>query len=259
MCADEFCALNVALYHRKQGRWAFTEWPSRQVSRTDSCFVLGPSQLEWRDGNLFVDVVEQTPRTRRPLVGRVAVYPEVTSDHVQALDAEQKHRWRPMAPKARFEARFEDPSLVFSGGAYCDGNDGDEPLEATLERWDWARFETPRGCLVVYDAMGRDKTAWNTASVFSAQGSMEPAECSFAHILPRTFVWAFPRRIHWLTRERPRVVRTLEDSPFYSRSLLQARFDGQDCWGIHESLSLNRFATPWMQRMLPFRILDRKQ
>jgi carotenoid 1,2-hydratase len=164
-----------------------------------------------------------------------------------------------MAPKARFEARFEDPSLVFSGSAYHDGNEGDEPLEATLERWEWARFETPRGCLVLYDVIRRDKTQWNTAYVFCANGSMETQECSFVHVLPRTFVWAFPRRIRWWTKEAPRVVRTLEESPFYSRSLLRARFDGQDCWGVHESLSLSRFKTPWMQKMLPLRILDRKQ
>ncbi|MCU0662954.1 MAG: carotenoid 1,2-hydratase [Myxococcota bacterium] len=258
MPADEFCALNVALYHRKAGRWAFTEWPSEQVDRTATHFALGPSRLEWSHGNLVVDIVEESPRRRLPLRGKVTLYPEVTSSHVQALDAGEKHRWHPIAPKARFEARFEEPALAFSGSAYHDSNDGVEPLEASLERWSWARFDTPRGPLAVYETVRRDGSQANTAALFSSDGSLEPAECFFGHPLPRTFVWAFPRTVGWLTTQPPRVVRTFEDTPFYSRSLLEARLDGQPCFGVHESLSLKRFATSWMQRMLPFRILDRK-
>ena len=43
---------------------------------------------------------------------------------------------------------------------------------------------------------------------------------------------------------------TLEDTPFYARSVL---VNGSDLT-MHESLSLDRFRSPWVQVMLPFRM-----
>jgi carotenoid 1,2-hydratase len=50
------------------------------------------------------------------------------------------------------------------------------------------------------------------------------------------------------------VRRTLEDTPFYARSVLQTRLLGQDAIAVHESLSLDRFRNPIVQAMLPFRM-----
>ena len=50
------------------------------------------------------------------------------------------------------------------------------------------------------------------------------------------------------------VRRTLEDTPFYARSVVSARFaDASHDW-VHESLSLDRFANPLVRLMLPFRM-----
>jgi len=51
-----------------------------------------------------------------------------------------------------------------------------------------------------------------------------------------------------------RVVRTLEDTPFYARSELQTSLGGRRMVALHESLSLERFKSPMVQAMLPFRI-----
>jgi carotenoid 1,2-hydratase len=45
----------------------------------------------------------------------------------------------------------------------------------------------------------------------------------------------------------------LEDAPFYTRSVLQTRVLGEDAVAVHESVSLERFVTPWVQFMLPFK------
>jgi carotenoid 1,2-hydratase len=49
-------------------------------------------------------------------------------------------------------------------------------------------------------------------------------------------------------------VRTLTDAPFYARSVLDAQWLGERVTVMHESLSLARFASPWVQAMLPFRM-----
>ena len=54
-----------------------------------------------------------------------------------------------------------------------------------------------------------------------------------------------------------RNLRTLEDTPFYARSLLT---DGTQAPGlvIHETLSLDRFGSNWVQSLLPFRMPRRR-
>ena len=52
----------------------------------------------------------------------------------------------------------------------------------------------------------------------------------------------------------PRLQQTLEDAPFYARSLVQADWLGQPVLAMHESLRRDRFARPWVQAMLPFRM-----
>jgi carotenoid 1,2-hydratase len=53
---------------------------------------------------------------------------------------------------------------------------------------------------------------------------------------------------------QPRVVETLEDTPFYARSVISASIEGKATTMVHESLSLDRFAAPWVQAMLPFKM-----
>jgi carotenoid 1,2-hydratase len=58
---------------------------------------------------------------------------------------------------------------------------------------------------------------------------------------------------------RPVTVRqTLEDTPFYSRSLLDARLFGQDVTTVHESLSVPRLESLPVRLMLPWRMPRRR-
>jgi carotenoid 1,2-hydratase len=49
-------------------------------------------------------------------------------------------------------------------------------------------------------------------------------------------------------------MRTLEDTPFYARSIASATFGGQPSAVVHEELSLDRFRSPWVRFLLPFRM-----
>ena len=51
-----------------------------------------------------------------------------------------------------------------------------------------------------------------------------------------------------------RVVMTLEDTPFYARSLVELQLLGERTHAMHESLSLDRYRMPAVKAMLPFRM-----
>jgi carotenoid 1,2-hydratase len=52
----------------------------------------------------------------------------------------------------------------------------------------------------------------------------------------------------------PRIVRTLENAPFYARSHIATRIEGVETEAIHESLDLRRFSANWVRMLLPFRM-----
>ena len=51
----------------------------------------------------------------------------------------------------------------------------------------------------------------------------------------------------------PHLVATLADTPFYSRNLIAVRIAGCEATAVHESLSLDRFASRFVQFLLRFR------
>jgi carotenoid 1,2-hydratase len=71
--------------------------------------------------------------------------------------------------------------------------------------------------------------------------------------LPGT-LWRVARRTRADAGFSPRVLQTLEDAPFYARSKIATRINGAEMEAIHESLSLDRFAQPWVRALLPFRM-----
>ncbi len=181
------------------------------------------------------------------------MYPQAVETRVQALDAAGAHRWGPIAPCARVEVALSDPALSWSGPAYFDTNHGDRPLEADFVRWDWSRAPVAGGTIVQYDVTRRDGTGLSLAMRYAASGGVEDFAAPPPVVLPVT-KWRVPRRIGADSGHAPAVVATLEDTPFYARSIVSTSAMGQPVTALHESLSLDRFRTPWVQAMLPFRM-----
>jgi carotenoid 1,2-hydratase len=102
---------------------------------------------------------------------------------------------------------------------------------------------------VLYDAWHRGGTNRSLALRFDRRGGCESFAPPPRVSLPRT-LWRLPRA----TRGEARVTRTLEDTPFYARSLLRQRLFDEELVSVHESLSLDRFRMPVVQAMLPFRM-----
>ncbi|MEO1137101.1 MAG: hypothetical protein AAFW68_10935, partial [Pseudomonadota bacterium] len=51
-----------------------------------------------------------------------------------------------------------------------------------------------------------------------------------------------------------RIIKTLEDTPFYSRSIIESSVFGESCRAMHESVDGGRFRSPIVKAMLACRM-----
>ena len=248
---ENHCALNVALYGDTPNRWTLTERGRESLTRDAASLHIGPSSLAWDGSALTARIDEIGMPVPRRVRGTVTIRPEIEPRCVFFLDRPGNHRWIPFAPRAHIEVDLEQPALRWRGSAYLDGNAGDVPLERSFVDWTWSRAELAAGTAVLYDICRRDGTSHSIAARFAPDGSVVPFAPAPAARLPTTG-WRIPRRTR--TSGHASVVRTLEDTPFYARSLVESEILGERVRSIHESLSLDRFDARWVQAMLPFRM-----
>lgn len=223
------------------------------VARDATSFRIGPSRLAWEGDDLLLEVEERTVPWARRLRGRIRLRPEALPGRVVSLAAEGSHRWWPIAPRARVEVVFDAPALRFSGQGYLDANEGLEPLEARFRHWDWSRAGDGEATFVLYEGTRRDGSTLALALRAGRDGGLEPFLAPPRQPLPRS-LWGLVRSTRVDPGHRARLVRSLEDGPFYARALLATRLAGRELRAVHESLSLDRFARLWVQLLLPFRM-----
>lgn len=251
--ADRFCALNVVLYRDGRKHWALTEHPLDRVQRQADAFTLSGSTMAWEGDSLVVRVDERTTGIGAPIRGTVRLTPRHRWSHPLALDPARRHHWWAVAPLADVEVQMDRPGMSFEGSGYHDTNFGHEPLENGFSTWDWSRAELAEGTAVLYDTRPRGEDPVEHGLLFRHDGGIEPFAASTRYPLPRTG-WGVDRGIRADAEAAPAVRRTLESTPFYARSLVQTTLGGTEVTAMHESLSLDRFRQPIVQRMLPFRI-----
>lgn len=240
-----------------------TERGRTQVERTLDGLRIGPSSLHW-DGNcLEICVRERAAPVPVPLRGTIRLYPETLTATPWHLDAARLHRWAPIAPFARVEVALQNPTLRWSGTGYLDSNHGDCALEQSFVRWDWSRSHgvsggtdllydvTPRPT-AARDAQGLNGDERRTLSLhIGRDGVGQTIATPPARTLPATRIWRIPRATH-AAEEDLGVRTTLEDTPFYARSVLHSARTQRVM--LHESLDLDRFRSPWVRALLPFRM-----
>ena len=88
---------------------------------------------------------------------------------------------------------------------------------------------------------------------FHNNGSVNTIELPPRAALPNSR-WGVPRTARSEGGAPMRVAQTLTDAPFYARSLVDTRWLGEPVTAMHESLSLRRFDSAWVQALLPFRM-----
>jgi carotenoid 1,2-hydratase len=262
--AEDHCAFNVALYAtgsvRAPSRWAMTERGRTALSRSAGSLSIGPSALAWDGRSLTIGIDEMTCPWPSRLRGTIRLWPEALAQRRSTLDRAGRHRWQPIAPQAPVEVRFDRPALHWNGLGYFDTNDGDEPLEDAFDGWHWSRTVSPHGrrteTVVHYDVAGHDGFRSTIALRYDTQAVAHTIAPAPLRPLAPTG-WRLPRAVRSAgdaDQPAPRLHRTLEDTPFYSRSLVDVQADGTRCLAVHESLSLTRFRAPWVRMLLPFRM-----
>ncbi len=250
---ETHCAINVALYGRRGNHWAMTERGRRSLTRSASALKVGPSSMRIDGDDLIVDIDEIGVPIPHRIRGQVTLRSSVQLHQTYPLDAASRHHWRPIAPLARVEAEFDRPGMRFRGHGYLDTNWGDEPIEHGFRYWTWSRGMIGDSAAILYDCERRDGSMSGLALKIDRDGgvtSFEPPPR--ADLKPG--IWRMTRPTRSDAGVPARLLRPLEDAPFYTRSIVAASIAGEPITAVHESLSLDRFRMPIVQAMLPFRM-----
>lgn len=249
------CALNVALYGPGARRWTMTERGARQIAVSRHEFTIGPSSLTWDGSGLTIEIDEigmPLPVPRR-VRGTVRMRPQAITDHVVTLNEAGNHHWWPIAPLSTVDVALSDPDLHWSGPGYLDMNQGDASLADGFRDWHWSRATTREGAAVLYGGTRRDGSLFDLGWRFDQAGTASAITPGPTAPLRRSG-WRIARETRSDAGRPASVIETLEDTPFYARSLVRTSLQGEEVTAMHESLSLDRFANPVVQAMLPFRM-----
>lgn len=228
-----------------------TERGVRSLRQRPDELCIGPSSARWDGGTLEFRIDERASPWPFPARGIVRVIPTLQVDRHFDLDRDGRHRWFPIAPAARVEVRLDSPGLRWNGSGYCDSNTGDEPLEDRVKSWHWSRCNLPGASLVLYDVEEQSGQERTLALRFANDGRVEELASP-----PKVNLARSGWRLSRMTRSDggASIEQTLEDTPFYVRSVLNTQLFGHKTSGIHESLYLDRFRSPLVQAMLRFRM-----
>lgn len=223
------------------------------LRQTNTTFEVGPSALRWVGGRLEIDVneISSLPLINR-VKGRITVTPAAVTDVELPLKDDGTHIWRPFAPTARIDVDL-NRGWTFSGHGYFDANFGTAALEDDFSYWTWGRYPVKGGSACYYDLDRRDGTSMSAGFHFAEDGSV-----SESNDVPRTrmarSLWTVRRETRSDPGFKPRQVKAMLDAPFYSRSVVQTKLNGEVTEGVHEALDLNRFASPLIKPMLAVRV-----
>lgn len=256
---ENHVAMNVALYAPDGNLWAMTERGEASLERDEMSIRIGPSSLTWDEEGLVLHFKEMAvPRPPFSLMpkrieGSVRIRFDTTNRKTFKLDQEGRHNWWPVAPVAGIETSFSDRTMRnWTGHGYLDANWGSEPLEHRFIRWDWARTRCEEDqAVVVYDLTEVGGASRTLRLHFTRDGSHVLNSELQKKPLPTGF-WGVRRSV--LSEKDAQCIRTLEDSPFYVRSLVEAELLGARRVAMHESFNGRRFSSPLVKLMLPFRM-----
>ena len=251
--ALHFASMNVALYAKGASAWTLDERVVQDGQRTATGVTIGASTMRWQDERLVVDIDERTSPLRRRVRGRVVLTPEAYSGLELAIDEHGAHRWWPVAPLARIDVDFQSPGVRFSGHGYHDANTGDVPMEQTFLHWSWSRARSENRAIMTYDVACVSGATRSLAFSVATNGERTDLENVATAPIARTG-WGLDRTARVDEGAPVRVVRSLEDGPFYARALVETKLGGEPVIAMHETLAAHRLKRLWVRTLTRFRM-----
>ncbi|MEM1375245.1 MAG: carotenoid 1,2-hydratase [Pseudomonadota bacterium] len=248
------CCINVATYG-PGGRFTMTDRGASALRVSRDTFTVGPSSMRWTGKELVIDINEVSgPPIVSRVRGQVRVRPTAVTDVEMPLTPDGAHVWRPFAPTSRISVDLDAPGWQWDGHGYFDANFGTRALEQDFSYWNWGRFPRGDGSVCFYDADRLDGSKLATAVAFDAAGRASVPKNPPPLTRFKRSLWQVRRETRADPGHMPVQVQNMLDAPFYSRSAVRTRIDGQDCVGVHEALDLVRFRSPLIKPMLAVRV-----
>ncbi len=221
-------------------------------------FSVGPSSMRWVNGQLVIDINEISgPPLISRVRGTITITPSAITSVELPLTEDGTHIWRPFGPVSDISVDLEAPGWQWDGHGYFDANFGTRALEEDFSYWTWGRYPTAGGSTCFYDAIRLDGSKLGSGFHFDPDGTATeidlPPQLEFKRSL-----WAVRRETRGDCGFRPRQVMNMLDAPFYSRSMVETRLNGEKTVGVHEALDLTRFRSPLIKPMLAVRVPRRR-
>jgi carotenoid 1,2-hydratase len=227
-----------------------TERGSGALQQAEDRLAIGPSTLRTTGEGLVIDIDERATPFAQRVIGQVEVAFDQSTPSCFELDAEGDHWWWPIAPISRINVAMDRPDFSWCGSAYVDSNYGARPLETGFASWNWCRGHGPaKDCQIHYDAQLKDGGEKRLSLSIEKSGHMTRIKSPGLQHLPKGRLWRVARPVR-IAGQAIGSVKTLEDTPFYTRSQILTEAGSF----MHESLDLTRFCQPWVQLLLPFRM-----
>ncbi|WP_220801185.1 carotenoid 1,2-hydratase [Roseobacter sp. OBYS 0001] len=256
-CPQDHVCINVATYG-PGGRFTMTDRGQSALRQTASRLQVGPSMMRWDGNDLVIEINEvSSPPLINRIKGEIRVTPSAITNVELPLTPDGAHIWRPFAPRARISVDIDRPGWQWQGEGYFDANFGSRALEEDFSYWTWGRFPTAKGATCFYDATRLDGTDLSAGFAFDHDGNARDIEMPPKTGFRRT-LWAVKRETRADAGYKPHQVMSMLDAPFYSRSAVRTKIDGEETTGVHEALDLTRFRSPLLKPMLAVRVPRRK-
>ncbi len=231
-----------------------TDRGTAALRKSSDVFEVGPSKMTWDGTQLVIDINEWgSPPMVGPVRGQVIVTPRAITTVELPLTADGAHIWRPFSPTSDIEVNLEAKGWQWKGHGYFDANFGTRALEQDFSYWTWGRYPLADGSVCFYDADRLDGSQLGVGIQFDAENHPTVIDAP-PKVRFKNSAWQVRRETRADVGVMPVQVKGMLDAPFYSRSMVKTRFNGEETTGVHEALDLNRFSNPLLKPMLACRV-----
>ena len=229
------------------------------LRQTASRLQVGPSMMRWDGSDLVIEIneISSLPLINR-IRGEIRVTPSAITSVELPLTPDGAHIWRPFAPSARISVNIDRKGWQWQGEGYFDANFGTRALEEDFSYWTWGRYPTQKGATCFYDATRLDGSELAAGFAFDKKGAARTIPVPPKKPIRRS-LWAVKRETRSDADFAPHQAMSMLDAPFYSRSAVTTKLDGELTTGVHEALDLTRFRSPLLKPMLAVRVPRRKR